>query len=77
MPAPPPPLPKHILRSHRDQINSLYLSDDNERLYSGDIAGFVVLTATRTLRALVSWKAHTNAILTVKEWDGADRYIIS
>lgn len=77
MPATPPPSPKHILRSHRDQITSLYLSDDNERLYSGDITGLVVLTATRTLRALVSWKAHKNAILAAKEWEGVDRYIIS
>jgi hypothetical protein len=69
--------PKHILRSHGDQIASLYISDDNERLYSGDITGLVALTATRTLRALVSWKAHANAILTVKEWEGVGRYIIS
>jgi WD40 repeat protein len=77
MPAPSPPSPKHILRSHRDQITSLHLSDDNERLYSGDITGLVVLTATRTLRTLVLWKAHTNGILAVKEWEGVDRYIIS
>lgn len=77
MPVPPPPSPKHILRGHRDQITSLYISDDNERLYSGDIVGLTVLTATRTLRALVAWKAHANAILAMKEWEGVDRYIIS
>jgi len=77
MPAPPPPSPKHILRSHRDQVTSLHISDDNERLYSGDITGLVVLTATQTLRALASWKAHVNAILIVKEWEGVDRYVIS
>ena len=77
MPAPPPPSPKHILRSHRDQITSLHISDDNERLYSGDITGLVVMTATRTLRTLVAWKAHANAILTVKEWEGIYPYVIS
>ena len=77
MPSPPPPSPKHILRSHRDQITSLHVSVDNERLYSGDITGLVVLTATRTLRALVAWKAHVNAVLAVEEWEGADRYIVS
>ena len=77
MPIPPPPSPKHILRSHKDQITSLHISRDNETLYSGDITGLVVLTATRTLRALASWKAHQNAILSVKEWEGVDRFIIS
>ena len=77
MPSPPPPSPKHILRSHRDQIASLYISNDNERLYSGDVTGLVVLTATRTLRALVSWRAHSSAILAAREWEGVDRYIIS
>ena len=77
MPAPPSPSPKHILRSHRDQITSLYISDDNERLYSGDITGLVDLTATRTLRTLVAWKAHASSILAAKEWEGVDRYIIS
>jgi len=77
MPTPPPPSPKHILRGHKDQITSLHISCDNETLYSGDITGLVILTATRTLRALVSWKAHQSAILAVKEWKGVDRYIIS
>ena len=73
----PPPSPKHILRNHRYQITSLHISDDNERLYSGDITGLVVLTATRTLRALATWKAHVSAILAVREWEGVDRYVIS
>ena len=77
MPAPPPPSPKHILRSHKDQITSLYISGDNETIYSGDIVGLVVLTTTRTLRALVSWKAHQNAILAVKEWESTEQHIIS
>ena len=77
MPDPPPPSPKHILRSHKDQITSVYFSVDNETLYSGDITGLVVLTATRTLRTLVSWKAHENAILAVREWESVKRYIIS
>ena len=77
MTSPPPPSPKHTLRSHKAQITSLHISDDNETLYSGDIAGLVVLTATRTLRTLVSWKAHENAVLTVKEWKTFDQHIIS
>ena len=77
MPTPPSPSPKPILGSHRDQIASLHISDDNETLYSGDITGLVASTATRTLRALVAWKTHVNAILAVKEWEGVDQYIIS
>ena len=77
MPTLPPPSSKHILRSHKDQITSLYVSDDNERLYSGDTTGLIVLSATRTLRALVSWKAHEQSVLAAKEWVGVDRYIVS
>ena len=39
--------------------------------------GFIREISARTLRALASWKAHVNAILTVKEWEGVDRYVIS
>ena len=66
--APPPPTPKHLLRSHGAQVNALWVSDDNERVYSGDGAGTVVVTSTRTLRALAAWKAHDDGLLGVQEW---------
>lgn len=64
--APPPPF--SIGRFHSKQINALYISEDNERLYSGDSEGLVVCTLTRTFRALVSWQAHKEGILTLAEW---------
>ncbi|KIM84143.1 hypothetical protein PILCRDRAFT_818460 [Piloderma croceum F 1598] len=66
--APLPPSPSHILRSHSAQLSALSISDDNERLYSGDVSGLVVITSTRSLRAIASWKAHTNGLLGVEEW---------
>jgi hypothetical protein len=66
--APLPPSPSHLLRSHSTQLSALAISDDNERLYSGDVSGLVVITSTRSLRAIASWKAHTNGLLGVEEW---------
>jgi hypothetical protein len=63
----PPPTPSHILRSHACSISALYISPDNERLYSGDSSGLVNITSTRTLRATSSWKAHSDSILGVQE----------
>ena len=62
----PPPL--HIIRSHTSAISSLFISDDNERIYSGDISGLAVITSTRSLRPLASWKAHTDGLLGLEEW---------
>jgi len=62
----PPPL--HIIRSHSSAVSSLFISDDNERIYSGDISGLVVITSTRSFRPLASWKAHTDGLLGVEEW---------
>jgi ASTRA-associated protein 1 len=62
----PPPL--HIIRSHGPAISSLFISSDNERIYSGDISGLVVITSTRSFRPLASWKAHTDGLLGVEEW---------
>ncbi|KAI0649353.1 WD-40 repeat-containing protein [Trametes meyenii] len=73
MSAPPPPTPKHLIRSHAAQVNVLHISDDNERIYSGDASGVVVVTSTRSLRAIASWKAHTDGLLGVQEW--TDRVI--
>ena len=62
----PPPL--HIIRSHTSAISALFISDDNERIYSGDISGLAVITSTRSLRPLASWKAHTDGLLGLEEW---------
>ncbi|KAG7441482.1 WD40 repeat-like protein [Guyanagaster necrorhizus] len=66
-PSSPPP-PRHILRSHSSGVTALFISLDNERIYSGDGSGFVVSTSTRTLRPISSWKAHDDGILGVQEW---------
>jgi hypothetical protein len=62
----PPPL--HIIRLHTSAISALFISGDNERIYSGDISGFVVITSTRSLRPAASWKAHTDGLLGIEEW---------
>ncbi|RDX57477.1 WD-40 repeat-containing protein [Lentinus brumalis] len=67
--APPPPTPKHIVRSHGAQVNVVCFSDDNERILSGDATGVVVVTSTRSLRALANWKAHTDGILGLQEFE--------
>lgn len=66
---PPPPSPSHLLRTHSEPVNAVWFSKDNERLYSGDAQGHVVITSTRTLRSLASWKAHDDGILGLQEWD--------
>ncbi|KAJ7659938.1 WD40-repeat-containing domain protein [Mycena rosella] len=68
MSSPAPAAPTHLLRSHSADVTALSFSDDNERLYSGDAAGRVVVTSTRALRPIVSWPAHTDGILGVQEW---------
>ena len=67
---PPPPSPAHILRTHTAPVRVLAFSDDNERLYSGDAEGTVVITHTRSLRPLAVWKAHSDGLLGVREWGG-------
>ena len=69
MSAPPPPTPQHILRSHSSPISALSVSEDNERIYSGDASGKIVVTSTGSLRAITQWNAHTDSILGVEEWD--------
>jgi hypothetical protein len=68
MTQPPAPTPSHILRSHNAAITSIYISDDNERIYSADSSGRVVITSTHTIRAIASWSAHTSSVLAVQEW---------
>jgi hypothetical protein len=62
----PPPL--HIIRSHSSAISALFISGDNERIYSGDVSGLAVITSARSFRPLASWKAHTDGLLGVEEW---------
>ncbi|KAG2083532.1 WD40-repeat-containing domain protein [Suillus cothurnatus] len=64
----PPPSPIHLLRSHSSAVNTLFISTDNERIYSGDSSGQAVVTSTRSLRPLASWKAHTDSLLGIEEW---------
>ena len=67
---PPLPNPKHLIRSHGAAVSVLCFSDDNERIYSGDATGTVVATSTRSMRAIAQWKAHTDGLLGVQEWEG-------
>ncbi|KAL5486154.1 ASA1_1 [Sanghuangporus weigelae] len=62
------PSPSHILRIHAAHVTAVSFSMDNERLYSGDTSGNVVVTSTRTLRPIASWRAHTDGVLGVQEW---------
>ncbi|KAI6004339.1 WD40-repeat-containing domain protein [Pisolithus marmoratus] len=62
-----PPSPLHVLRTHKDPVNTLFCSCDNERIYSGDAKGRVVISSTRSLRPIADWLAHTDAILGVEE----------
>ena len=66
--APHAPPPSHIVRVHTSQISVMSFSTDNERLYSGDLSGTVVITSTRTLRSISAWAAHTDGLLGVEEW---------
>ncbi|KAF5342066.1 hypothetical protein D9611_001570 [Ephemerocybe angulata] len=65
---PPPAAPTHLLRSHSDSISALWISEDNERIYSGDSSGKVVATSTRSLRAITLWNPHSDSILGVEEF---------
>ncbi|KAJ3530838.1 hypothetical protein NM688_g7655 [Phlebia brevispora] len=69
MSVPPPSAPAHLLRTHGAAVAALYISDDNERLYSGDAAGVVVITSTRSFRPLANWQAHKDSILGITEWE--------
>ncbi|KAF4613712.1 hypothetical protein D9613_007781 [Agrocybe pediades] len=71
---PPPPTPLHLLRSHAAPVTALSWSDDDERIYSGDASGKVVVTSTQSLRAIAAWMPHTDSILGVEEWD---KYIVT
>ena len=61
------PSPLHVLRTHTDPVTTLFCSTDNERIYSGDVKGRVVLTSSRSLRPIASWFAHSDALLGIEE----------
>ncbi|KAL0577938.1 Astra associated protein 1 Asa1 [Marasmius crinis-equi] len=61
------PSPIHLLRIHSTPVSVLHISEDNERIYSGDSSGQVACTSSRTLRVITSWKAHTDGLLGVEE----------
>src|SRR5436190_7996004 len=68
----PPTGPIHLIRTHctsiTSAITSLHVSLDNERIYSTDASGLIVVTSTRTLRPLSTWTAHSSSVLGVQEW---------
>ncbi|KAJ4487745.1 WD40-repeat-containing domain protein [Lentinula aciculospora] len=69
------PAPIHLLRSHTSSIAALFVSRDNEHIYSGDASGHAVITSTRTLRAIASWKAHQDGFLGIEEWENGNAII--
>ncbi|KAG6901586.1 hypothetical protein C0995_010257 [Termitomyces sp. Mi166 len=67
-PQPPPVAPTHLLRTHSSSVSTVFVSSDNERIYSGDASGLVVVTSTRSLRPITKWSAHTDSLLGIEEW---------
>ena len=53
----------HVLR----HIDPVFFFTDNERIYSSDVKGQVVLTSSRSLRSIASWLAHSDALLAIEE----------
>ncbi|KAG8213366.1 WD40-repeat-containing domain protein [Butyriboletus roseoflavus] len=66
--AAPPPSPLHTLRIHQQLVLALFVSSDNERIYSGDGKGWVVITSSRSLRAIANWEAHKDGLLGIEEY---------
>jgi hypothetical protein len=65
--ATPPPSPEHTLRVHQKPVFTVFVSSDNERIYSGDGKGRVVITSTRSFRAIADWEAHKEGLLGIEE----------
>jgi len=68
MSVPSPAAPNHLLRLHSYPVSALEVSPDNKRIYSGDSSGLVVITSSRTLRAIAQWRAHSDSLLGIEEW---------
>ena len=64
----PPPSPLHTLRIHQQPVLALFVSLDNERIYSGDEKGRVVIASSRSLRAIADWEAHKDGLLGIEEY---------
>ncbi|VDC06814.1 unnamed protein product [Peniophora sp. CBMAI 1063] len=65
--SPAPPSPIHLIRYHTSNISALFISTDNERLYSADASGRILCSSTRSLRPIAKWQAHTDSVLGVEE----------
>ncbi|KAI8957527.1 WD40 repeat-like protein [Daldinia sp. FL1419] len=64
-----PAQPKSVLRGHRTQVHVTTFIRNNQRLASGDADGFVVLWDLTIMRPRAVWRAHTNAILGISDWE--------
>lgn len=69
MTTPPPSSPLHTLRIHQQPVLVVSVSSDNERIYSGDAKGRVVITSTRSFRAISDWQAHKDGLLGIEEFN--------
>ncbi|KXT04717.1 hypothetical protein AC579_610 [Pseudocercospora musae] len=65
----PPAQPAYVLRGHSAQVHAVRYVRDNTRLLTGDAGGWVVLWSTSTKRAAAVWKAHSNTILGLRDWE--------
>ncbi|KAI0889520.1 WD40 repeat-like protein [Annulohypoxylon maeteangense] len=65
-----PAQPKSVLRGHRAQVHVTTFIRGNQRLASGDADGFVILWDLTIMRPRAVWRAHTNSILGISDWDG-------
>ncbi|KXT03350.1 hypothetical protein AC578_3959 [Pseudocercospora eumusae] len=65
----PPAQPAYVLRGHSAQVHAVRFLRHNTRLLTGDACGWVVLWSKSTKRAAAVWKAHSNTILGLRDWD--------
>jgi WD40 repeat protein len=70
MKMPAAPAPFHILRNHSSPLSALSINPSNTLLYSGDQDGNVGITDLSSRRVVRLWKAQTESILSVEEWNG-------
>ena len=66
---PSAPSPFHVLRHHQSPLHHVAFSHSNELLYSGDEEGNIAITDLKLKRVISSWKAHSEGVLGVGEWD--------
>lgn len=68
------PTPVNILRGHKAQIHAAAFVRGNDRLTTGDADGQVMLWDLAIMRPRAVWKAHENAILSIRGW-GSNKII--